>query len=144
MAQASPVEAGWAATHEKERDLAAFSRRLAPRRGKKRAILAVARTILQSAWHILKEGVESKELGGDHFDRWNEEQSTKYFVKRLEKFGYEVALKPKKAEQETVEPKPKRIKKSMVEPKPKKVQGVTTLALIRSPPIECLSKRAAF
>jgi transposase len=120
------VEAGWAATHEKDSYLAALYRRLAPRRGKKRAIIAVARTILQSAWHILKEGVEYKELGGDHFDRLNEEKSTKYFVKRLEKFGYEVVLKPKKAEHETVEPKPKRIKKSVVERKPKKAKGATT------------------
>ena len=91
-------------------------------RGKKRAIIAVARTILQSAWHILKEGVEYKELGGDHFDRLNEEKSTKYFVKRLEKFGYEVALKPKKAE----EPTPKKIKKAAVERKPKKAPEATT------------------
>jgi transposase len=33
-------------------------RRLSPRRGKKRAIIAVARTILQAAWHILKEEVD--------------------------------------------------------------------------------------
>ncbi|MGH9936933.1 MAG: hypothetical protein ACREAM_11850, partial [Blastocatellia bacterium] len=106
--------------------LAALYKRLAPRRGKKRAIIAVARTILQAAWHILKEGVEYKELGGDHFDRLNEEKSTKYFIKRLEKFGYEVSLKPKKVEQATLEPKPKKIRKSAVEPKPKRAKEATT------------------
>lgn len=120
------VEAGWAATHERDSYLAALYKRLAPRRGKKRAITAVARTILQSAWHILKEGVKYKELGGDYFDRLNEEKSTKYFVKRLEKIGYDVSLKPKKAERATVEPKPKRIKRRVVEPKPKKGKEATT------------------
>src|SRR5262245_14342683 len=120
------VEAAWAATHEKDSYLAALYRRLAPRRGKKRAIIAVARTILQAAWHILKEGVEYKELGGDHFDRLNEEKSTKYFVKRLEKFGYEVVLKPKQAEKAPVEPKPKRVKKTVVKPKPKRAEEATT------------------
>jgi transposase len=120
------VEAGWAATHEKDSYLAALYRRLAPRRGKKRAIIAVARTILQSAWHILKKDVDYKELGGDYFEHLNEEKSTKYFVKRLEKFGYEVVLKPKQAEKATVKPKPKRIKKSVVERKPKQGQEATT------------------
>ena len=81
------TEAGWAATLERDSYLAALYRRLAPRRGKKRAIIAVARTILQSAWHILKKDVDYKELGGDYFEHLNEEKSTKYFVKRLEKFG---------------------------------------------------------
>lgn len=91
------VEAAWAATREKDSYLAALYRRLAPRKGKKRAIIAVARTILQSAWHILKEGVEYKELGGDHFDQLNKEKTTKYFVKRLEKLGFKVKLEPKQA-----------------------------------------------
>ena len=69
---------------------------LAPRRGKKRAIIAVARTILQAAWHVLKEEAEYKELGGDHFDRLNEEKTKSYLVKRLKKLGYEVELKPKR------------------------------------------------
>jgi len=120
------TEAGWAATLERDSYLAALYRRLAPRRGKKRAIIAVARTILQSAWHILKKDVDYKELGGDYFEHLNEEKSTKYFVKRLEKFGYEVVLKPKQAEKARVEPKPKKIKKAAVGPKPKKAQEATT------------------
>jgi transposase len=61
------VEAAWAAARQNNSYLAALYRRLAPRRGKKRAIIAVARTILQAARHILKEGVEYRELGGDYF-----------------------------------------------------------------------------
>lgn len=120
------TEAGWAATLERDSYLAALYRRLAPRRGKKRAIIAVARTILQSAWHILKKDVDYKELGGDYFEHLNEEKSTKYFVKRLEKFGYEVVLKPKQAEKAGVERKPKKIKKAAVEGKPKKAPEATT------------------
>jgi len=120
------TEAGWAATLERDSYLAALYRRLAPRRGKKRAIIAVARTILQSAWHILKKDVDYKELGGDYFEHLNEEKSTKYFVKRLEKFGYEVVLKPKQAEKAGLEPKPKKIKKAAVERKPKKAPEATT------------------
>jgi len=120
------TEAGWAATLERDSYLAALYRRLAPRRGKKRAIIAVARTILQSAWHILKKDVDYKELGGDYFEHLNEEKSTKYFVKRLEKFGYEVVLKPKQAEKARVEPKPKKIKKAAVDRKPKKAPETTT------------------
>lgn len=91
------TEAAWAAVAEKDSYLAALYRRLAPRRGKKRAIIAVSRTILQAAWHILKEEVEYKELGGDYFERMNEGKSRSYLVKRLEKLGYEVELKAKKA-----------------------------------------------
>ncbi|MCI0421931.1 MAG: IS110 family transposase [Acidobacteria bacterium] len=119
------VEAAWAATNEKNSYLAALYRRLATRRGKKRAIVAVARTILQAAWHILKGDVPYKELGGDYFEHLNEEKSTKYFVKRLEKFGYEVVLKPKKAKETTSEPKPKKTRKARVELKPKKDKEAT-------------------
>jgi len=94
------TEAAWAATLKKKSYLAALYHRLAPRRGKKRAIIAVARTILQSAWHILKKDVDYKELGGDYFDHLNEEKTKGWLVKRLEKLGYEVDLKPKKAEVE--------------------------------------------
>jgi transposase len=91
------TEAAWAATLKKKSYLAALYHRLAPRRGKKRAVIAVARTILQSAWHILKEDVDYKELGGDYFDHLNEEKTKGWLVKRLEKLGYEVELKSKKA-----------------------------------------------
>jgi transposase len=87
------TEAAWAATLEKDSYLRALYRRLAPRRGKKRAIIAVARTILQAAWYMLKEEVDYKELGGDYFERLSEEKTTGYLVKRLRKLGYEVELK---------------------------------------------------
>lgn len=75
--------------------MAALYRRLAVRRGKKRAAVAVARTILQAAWHVLKEGVDYKELGGDHYDRLHGDKTRNNLVARLEKLGYQVELKPK-------------------------------------------------
>lgn len=91
------MEPAWSATREKEGYLAALYRRLTPRRGKKRAAVAVARTILVAAWHILKEDVAFKDLGGDYFERLNEERTRSTLVKRLEKLGYEVELKQKQA-----------------------------------------------
>jgi transposase len=89
------IAPAWSATREKEGYLAALYRRLAPRRGKKRAAVAVARTILVAAWHILKEDVAYKNLGGDYFDRLTGEKTSTHLVKRLEKLGYEVELKQK-------------------------------------------------
>ena len=91
------TEAAWAATLKRKSYLSALYHRLAPRRGKKRAVIAVARTILQAAWHILKEDVEYKELGGDYFEHLHEEKTTGWLVKRLEKLGYEVEIKSKQA-----------------------------------------------
>ena len=91
------IEPAWSVSRERDSYLAALYRRLAPRRGKKRAIIAVARTILQAAWHMLKEEVDYRELGGDYFDHLNEEKIKRLLVKRLEKLGYEVGLKPKQA-----------------------------------------------
>jgi transposase len=87
------VEAAWAAVRSKDTYIAALYKRLAPRRGKNRAIIAVARTILQSAWHILSKDIEYKELGGNYFDKLNREKTKNYFVKRLQRLGYQVELK---------------------------------------------------
>lgn len=64
-------------------------------RGEERnhAIVAVGRTILIAAYHVLKEEVEYQDLGGNYFDQLNEERTKRYLVHRLEKLGYEVSLK---------------------------------------------------
>jgi transposase len=88
------TEAAWAAVHQKGSYLAGLYRRLAPRRGKKRAIIAVARTILQAAWHILKQEVDYRDLGDTYFERLNKQKTASYLTTRLEKLGYQVKLKP--------------------------------------------------
>ena len=80
----------------KDTYIAALYRRLAPRRGKNRAIIAVARTILQSAWHILSKNVEYKDLGAHHFDNLNRGKTIDHLIKRLERFGLAVHVEPQK------------------------------------------------
>lgn len=88
------IEAAYAGGRKKESYLAAQMNRLTIRRGKNRAAVAVGRTILIAAYHILKEEVEYKDLGGDHFARRDAEKTTRRLIKQLEQFGYQVELKP--------------------------------------------------
>jgi len=67
------------------------------RGGKKRAAVGVGHTILVAAYHILKEEVDYKDLGGDYFQKRNEEKTTRRLVRQLEQFGYQVELKRLKA-----------------------------------------------
>lgn len=85
-------QVAWAASHTKETYLAAQYRRLAKRRGKKRAIIAVSHSILIIIYHMLKYHQHFIELGGDFFDRLDPERITRYHVKRLESFGFTVTL----------------------------------------------------
>jgi transposase len=90
------AEAAWAASHAKGSYLAAQYRRLAARRGKKRALLAVGHSILVIIYHLLKnKDVEYHDLGEDFFYRLQPERLRRYLVKRLEQLGYDVTLKSK-------------------------------------------------
>lgn len=91
------TEAAWAASHSKNSYFAAQYRRLAARRGKKRALLAVGHSILVIIYHMLKYHLEYKDLGQDYFDRLEPERLRRYLVKRLEALGHEVILKPRNA-----------------------------------------------
>lgn len=88
------VQAAWAASHTKGTYLADQYRRLAARRGKNRALIAVGHTILVIAYHVLKKGVNYFELGADYLARLNPERMTRNLVKRLEKLGHKVTLEP--------------------------------------------------
>lgn len=66
---------------------AAQYRRLAGRRGDKRAIVAVAHSILVAAWHILRHGATYRDLGHDYFDRLNRDQRIRYYTRRLAELG---------------------------------------------------------
>lgn len=85
------VQAAHAATRTKTY-LAAQYRHLAARRGKKRAIMAVAHSILVIAYHLIARQESYKDLGGDYFDKQRPEATKKRLVKRLEKLGYQVSL----------------------------------------------------
>src|SRR5262249_1860882 len=70
-------------------------RRLAARRGKKKAVVAVGHTVLVIFYHLLRTAVAYQDLGADHFDKLKPEQYRRYLVKRLESLGYQVTLTPK-------------------------------------------------
>lgn len=94
------IEAANAAGKKKDSYLSAMYRRLASRRGKKRALVAVARTILQSSYFIIKRGVNYKDLGADYFERRDPEGLARRLVKRIQKLGFSVTLQqlPKAAQ----------------------------------------------
>jgi len=90
-------QAAHGAAHTKNTYLAAQYRRLAKRRGKKKAIMAVAHSILVIAYHLIQRKEPYRELGGDYFDKRRPEAAAKQFVKRLEQLGYSVVLQPQTA-----------------------------------------------
>jgi len=87
-------QAAWAASRSKKTYLAAQYRRLAGRRGKKRAIVALGHTILVMMYHMLRDGVDYRELGPDYLDKLQPQRLTTYLVKRLESLGHKVTLTP--------------------------------------------------
>jgi transposase len=91
------VQAGWAASHTKGTYLAAQYRRLARRRGRKRALVAVGHTLLVVIYHVLKRGTTYQELGADFLERLEPERLTHQLIKRLEALGHKVTLEPRPA-----------------------------------------------
>jgi transposase len=89
------VEAGQAAGRTKDTYLAAQFHRLAARRGKKRAALAVGHTILVIAYHLLQRGTRYEELGGRYFEERDRQVIERRLVRRLEALGHKVTLEPR-------------------------------------------------
>lgn len=86
------TEAAWAATRTKNTFYSARYHRLAARRGKKRALVAVGHSILKSVWHVLKEACEYKELGAEYLTQRIEQKRKNYLKKELEALGYKVKI----------------------------------------------------
>jgi transposase len=86
-------EAAWAASHTKSY-LAAQYHRLARRRGKKKAVVAVAHSLLVIAYHILKDGTMYRELGPDYFDQRDTARLQRRLIGRLESLGLQVTVGP--------------------------------------------------
>ena len=85
-------QAAHGASHTKDTYLSAQYRRLAARRGKKRAIMALMHSILVIAYHLIQRSETYRDLGGDYFDKRHPEATAKHLVKRLEQMGYSVSL----------------------------------------------------
>jgi transposase len=86
------VQAAWAAVRTKNTYYRAQFLRLRARRGPKKAIVAVAASMLTATYYILRDGVEYRELGGQYFERLDRTQVTQRLVKRLRDLGYDVQL----------------------------------------------------
>lgn len=86
------VQAAWAAVRTKDSYYRAQFLRLRAHRGPKKAILAVAASILTAIYYILRDGVEYRELGGRYYDRLDRTKATSRLVKRLRDLGYRVQL----------------------------------------------------
>jgi len=85
-------QAAHGATHTKNTYLTAQYQRLAARRGKKKAIVAVMHSILVISYHLIQRNEPYRELGGDYFDKRKPEVTAKRLVKRLERLGFQVSL----------------------------------------------------
>ncbi|WP_351232098.1 transposase [Streptomyces sp. NPDC002133] len=85
--------AATAAARSKDTSLASRYKRIAIRRGKKRAMVAVGHTILTSIWHMLTNDAEYHDLGADYFlQRTGRARRTRRLVSRLNMLGYQVSL----------------------------------------------------
>ena len=88
------VQCAWAATRTKGSYLQAQFYRIRARRGPKKAILAVAASILTAIYHMLKDGTFYQDLGPNHFDQRTKERQKNRLIKRFADLGYAVELIP--------------------------------------------------
>ena len=87
------VQAAWAAVKCRDSYLHAHFHRLRARRGAKKAIVAVAASMLTAAYYILSREVAWQDLGADYFTRHQHQRLTRRLVQRLTQLGYHVELR---------------------------------------------------
>jgi Transposase IS116/IS110/IS902 family len=96
--RAAPGEAAIAVTRTKNNYLIARYRRLATRRGRKRALVAVGHSILIAVWHILTHNINYRDRGADYFlTRLDPARTARRLLDQLHQLGYQAHLKPIKA-----------------------------------------------
>jgi len=86
------TQAAWAASRKKDSYFRAQFLRLSRTTEKKKAIVAVAASMLTVIYHMIRDGTSYRDLGFNHFDTYDRAKSTKRLVTRLEKLGYNVQL----------------------------------------------------
>ena len=91
---ASRVQAAHSASHQKHCYLAEQYRRIAQRRGSKRAAVAVAHSILVIAYHLLSHQTTYQEKGETFFEERDRQGAEKRLVRQLSRLGYHVELQP--------------------------------------------------
>lgn len=87
------VNAAWAATRKKDSYLRAQFLRIKSRRGAKKAILAVASSMLTAAYYMLRDGVVYEDLGHQYFAQRDKDQLAKRLLQRLRDLGVTVEVK---------------------------------------------------
>ena len=87
-------QVAWAASHTRGTYFGALFRRVAARRGKKRAILAVGHAVLVTIYAMLKNQQTFRELGANYFDKLHEDGLKRFCLKKLEAMGHRVILEP--------------------------------------------------
>jgi len=88
------VQCAWAASRKKDSYYKAQFNRLRSKRGPKKAICAVAASLLTAIYHMLKDGTEHHDLGADHFDHRSTAVKANRLVAQLVKLGFQVELHP--------------------------------------------------
>jgi transposase len=88
------TEIAWAGSRTNNSYSRAQYRKLAGHRGKKRALVAVANSLLQAAWYMLTHHQTYKSLGADYYERLNRKDLERSLIRRLEKLGNRVILQP--------------------------------------------------
>src|SRR5207245_1196881 len=87
------VQAAWAGARKKDSYCRAQFLRIKSRRGPKKAVLAVAASMLTAAYYMLKHGVDYRDLGADHFDRRDKAKLAKRLIARLHDLGLTVEVR---------------------------------------------------
>ena len=87
------VQCAWAATRKKNGYFQAQFLRLKARRGTKKAIMAVAASILRTVYHMLRDGTFYQDLGAGHFARRDPAKAARKLAQRIRSLGYEVDIR---------------------------------------------------
>lgn len=90
-------EAAWAAARTKGTYLSAYYHRIARRRGKKKALVALEHKLLVIIYHVLLTKKPYSDLGVDYFDQLEKTRLERHHIRRLEQLGYTVTITPKEA-----------------------------------------------
>lgn len=91
------IQCGRSAANSKNTYLNSLYKRIAARRGAKRAVVAVGHAILVMCYHMIKHGTHYHELGADYFETRSKEDIIKRSVKRIEALGFRVQIEPESA-----------------------------------------------
>ncbi|GHO97538.1 IS110 family transposase [Reticulibacter mediterranei] len=88
-------EVAWAIAHTRDNYLSAQYHRIARRRGKQKAIVAVSHSVLVILYHVLRNKQPYHDLGADYFAKLDTARTERHHVHQLEQLGYRVILAPK-------------------------------------------------